>query len=227
MGSQQYNGENLKSVYVARTVESKQKGFDSFLKALGRGMMSGAAIRNIGSTHLTFLESAAVKPTFYNYGYTGAEVVCFTLGLQRYLDKAGHTRHPLRVTPKDMKAPLRWMGSWTKGKLAFDVEPSDQLLDARGRIEDYVLGQFGKALDSENFDPHITIGTVQRKRIIGEARQDPNALLPQGIVVPHWTALNGLEVYLGRIHQQVSSSPDMPQSAAEHIAAELALESEL
>ena len=216
--------EVLQSVYVARTVETEQKKFGSFLKNFGRQLGSGAAINNIGSTHLTFLESQSVKPTFYSYGYSHTEVLLFTRGLQRYLDKGGHSRAALRVCPADLQRPLRWMGSSTKGKLAVDIEPSEQLTDARGRIDEYILGQFGVAPESKGFDPHITIGTVQRDRIDESARDDPNTLLPSGLLVPHWITLNGLEVYLGRIHQQGGSSPSAPLSASAHIAQELAHE---
>lgn len=103
----------------------------------------------------------------------------------------------MRVEP-DKDRPLTWVPG---SQLAINVKKTEQLEDQRGRAEEYLKSQFGVLPDLRAFKPHITVATVEKGSLPGEICSDPNALLSGYDVAPPKITLNGLEVYLGRIHQ--------------------------
>jgi hypothetical protein len=196
--------EQLKSVYVARTVEESQKKFDSYLKTAGRTLRPAFTIRNITSTHLTFMSSRGVKEKMKAQGYRQHEARVFIAGLQKHLNKGGHHK-PLRVRP-DQNDTLYWP-TGRPGRLAVRVMLDEQLVDARGQIEEYTTDEFGPIDALQPFDqPHITIGQAHPANIPPDARVNPNRLLGPAIKPPHWVALNGLVACLGPIHSQIPRS---------------------
>ncbi|HVW23243.1 MAG TPA: hypothetical protein VHB51_02040 [Candidatus Saccharimonadales bacterium] len=212
-------GTGLKSVYVARTVETSQKKFNTFVRLFGKHLGGLAAIKSTASMHLTFLESRGVKDKFHAYGYTPREVQAFKTGLERHLTKGGHAREALKVQT-DSDAPLLWVGFSRIGKLAVNIQPSEQLIDARGRTEAFLINQLGVLPDLTPFTPHITIGKINRVLLTREIKNDPSLLLPEDLAVPASVTLNGLEVFLGRIHSG-QYEPRVPPVSAE-VAQQLA-----
>lgn len=187
----------LRNVYIARTVPD-QRPLESLTCALARRIGRAANLKSVNVMHMTFLESAGLKQTLVQYGYQSSEVVALAGGLKQFLDKRGHRR--AMHTPIDEDMPLRWMTTRGNVKvLAVNLLPTEQLVDARGHIEEFLRGQLGVVPARKSFVPHVTLGVVHRSAIRGDMHTDPSILVPAYARVPQEVALNGLEVYLDRI----------------------------
>ncbi|MGH7239992.1 MAG: hypothetical protein ACREHG_07990 [Candidatus Saccharimonadales bacterium] len=188
----------LKGVYVARTTETSQPRFESFLKNFGKSLGFLTTVRNIASTHVTLLESRGVKSRFYDSGFTPQDVRQFSVDMQRQIDKVRRSHSPIRVQV-DPEQPFHVGIAQTRGKLALSVA-SEQLQEERGIIEAKLTDEFGTLPEMNQFDPHITIGRISTGYLNRHEDLDPNSLIPDGLTVPSSVALNGLSVYLGGIH---------------------------
>lgn len=183
----------LKNVYVARTVQERQKPLERFLNKTAHHLGSAAAINALGSTHLTFLQSQGVTSRFRTLGYTPDDVRTFRGELDGYLKETVAVHDP--TVTVDPEQPLRWIAG---NMLALDIVPEAPLIAAREAIEAFLTERFGELPDLREFEPHITIGTVWRDITARELR-DPCEVLPLDLHIPARVALNGLEVYIGRI----------------------------
>jgi hypothetical protein len=185
----------LRDVYVARTVQEPQKGFERFLNRFARHLGAGAMINTIGSTHLTFLESSGVMGHFRSRGYTPSDVRAFKCDLEHHLKDTLPSQHA--IVEVNNEVPFKWMAG--RATLALNVVEDEHLTQERDKIEGFLRDHFGVLPHLRTFDPHITLGRLTRRPTATE-RSDPLELLPDDLRVPAGVALNGLETYLGRIH---------------------------
>lgn len=190
----------LKRVYAARTTETSQPRFESFLKDFGKRLGFLTTVHNIASTHVTLLESHGVKSCFYDFGFSPQDVRQFSQDMQRQIDKVHRSRSPIRVKV-DPEQPFHAVIAQTRGKLALSVA-SEQLQEERGIIEAKLTDEFGTLPEMHPFDPHITIGRIAMGYLQQNAGLDPNSLIPEDLAVPTSVTLNGLSVYLGGIHHR-------------------------
>ncbi len=198
----------LKAVNVARTLEIKQKAVPGFLAALGRNVRGGVVVRSIGSTHVTFLESRGVNNFFKRYGYKTSDVDRFAHDMEHFLTRKHGDKNQLKI-PVERHEPLRWI---TKNQLALNLVETDQLLDERADIEQYVRGRFGVLPELTPFNPHVTIGEVKQRSLAHpDFLQDPSSFVT-GRMRPDVVVLNGLSVYVGGIHtdRQSDRRPTLP-----------------
>lgn len=211
----EHRGHRLKGVYAARTTEASPQRFDYFLKRLAKHLGTVATVRNIASTHVTLLESLGVKDQFYDYDYTAKDVRAFSRKMQRRIDKSGHSKSPMKVRV-DPAEPLRWVGCvdidsrpiplpdggyLQPYKLAVNLILGERLQDQRGIIEAALTEEFGELPKMRPFSPHITIGSINRPWREQYCGQEVADLLPNNLVPPRLIAMNGLAVYLDKIHE--------------------------
>lgn len=209
--------QRMPKIYAARTAPD-QKRLETFTKGVRSHLGRAATVLGPARMHMTFMESYGLKQTFRQYGYTPNEVIAFASGLMRYLDKGEHARAiRARIDPDE---PLRWMTR--RGSvhiLALNFLRSEQLTDGRGRIDEYLVNQFGVLPPHKTFEPHMTLGAISCAYVTREMYEDPILLLPSYSRIPHHVALNGLHVYLGRIHggecPLVAPGPPIENSLAE------------
>lgn len=207
-------GPRLKGVYAARTTETPQPKFEYFLRRFGKSLAAAATVRDIASTHITLLESLGVKDQFYSFGFDPQDVKSFSRRMQQRIDKSGHNKSPMKVKT-DPEEPLRWVGcigldsepiQTSDGqylrphKLAVGLVLDDRLQDQRGIIEEGLTEEFGELPEMRRFSPHITIGNIHWPWREQYCQQEAVDLLPKNLAVPKTIALNGLAVYLDRIH---------------------------
>lgn len=212
----EHRGHRLKGVYAARTTEASQPRLEFFLKRLAKHLGAAATVRHIASTHVTLLESFGVKDQFYNYDFTAHDVRLFSKRMQRRIDKSGSNQSHLSVRV-DPHEPLRWVGcvgvnseptigpdgkALKPYKFAIGLASDQRLDDQRGIIEEGLKEEFGELPEMRLFSPHITIGTIERPWREQYCENEATALLPPGLSVPRAVALNGLAVYLDRIHER-------------------------
>lgn len=193
------NAAPLRDVYVARTVNTPQPKMQDFLDRVAKTAGRIAEIRTVGSTHITFLETAGVKEQFRQEGFTSADVRAFKGDLELHLRDAGgdETASERRVRI-DRTEPLKWRG-YRDSKLALNIIPDDAMLEEREHIEGFLEERFGCVPHMKSFDPHITIGRVNPTALTIEQRRDPLKYISRDVCFPETVALNGLMVYLDRI----------------------------
>jgi len=161
---------------------------------MGKHLGSTAAIYTVDRAHLTFLESAGVRPKFENLGYCEGDVKEF----RDELDERLQERVPMEISYAmvDPVHPLRWVG---RTKLALNVQPTTELIAVRGTIEQFLEERLGELPQLRPFSPHVSIGQLQR-RVAYREYKDPTRLVPSWADMPGEIALNGAEVFLNHIH---------------------------
>lgn len=213
-------GHRLKGVYAARTVEAPQPRFDFFLNRLAKNLGIVATVRTAASTHVTLLESCGVKDLFYDLDFTARDVRQFSRRMQKRIDRAGHYRSPMRarVNPDE---PLRWVGypppgaeqsistnvgpGYLASTLALGLVLDERLKDQRGIIEGGLVEEFGELPPIRDFSPHISIASIRKPWRDQFCQQEASDLLPRSLSLPRSIALNGLAVYLDKIHDPDSA----------------------
>jgi len=193
----------VRDVYVARTVKNPQDKLERFQAGLSRHLGRRAVVFSMeDALHLTYLESYGIKSRLLSLSYDLAGVRSFKTELQTYLSETlpRTGKMPIQI---DSDEPLKWI---TTSKLAFNIVPDETLLAERDEIEEFLVNKFGEPPSLRPFTPHITI-LEMRSRVREQERKDPVTMLPRGLYMPQSIAMNGLEVYLGRI-------ADLPARAA-------------
>jgi hypothetical protein len=193
------SGPSLRDIYVARTVETAQPRFSNFLDLAGRQLGRIGMMNAPGSTHLTFIESApSVKRQFRQQAYTARDVRSFSGELQQHLDSSYLEPDQTIEVFVDTERPLEWRGKHND-KLALSILLDDRLREEREHAVGFFATKFGTIPELKPFDPHITIGSVDRSSISPEARSNPGLLVAEGLTMPTRIVLNGLMVYLDNI----------------------------
>lgn len=214
---------SIKSVYVARTTKLPQPEFEYFLSRLRRRLRQRAIIKRTERTHVTFLESYGVRSAFEESGATQEDVEDFSADLSTRLHRAGHyaVEASERVNPD---SPLIWTRSSSDiTTVALNLLPSERILDQRGIIEEAVNEKFGEPPRVRPFCPHISIGLLVSGWLPNnlselsdggsyddfyslsvltnpESERVDKQVLSSKLLPPSEITLNGLSVFIGRIH---------------------------
>lgn len=183
-------------MFVARTVDKRDRKLGRFLLGLAAECRGEARIRTSDSVHMTVLDNDGLARTFHSRGYTAQGVLEFYNRLEAVI--RGRCPHREMTVSPDTDQPFGIFGR-AQNILGIRIVQSPQILEQREMIEDFIVDELGGLPKTRAFDPHIALGACGM-RLLERVGHDPQHLLRRGLEVPKNIALNGLEVYVGAIH---------------------------
>ncbi len=205
MGKGNRNPENgtydhAPTLYVARTIRRNERRLHRFSTALARKLGQEASIKTVESMHVTFMSSHWLRNLLRDRYSTRPEMRGLAGELEKELaDATGKSEITVRV---DRDVPLAPMGKY-RDLLGLILVADPVLLEQRRVIEDYFSTLLKKKFPpTVPFMPHITLGKVYDPVTVGILQHDVLSLAPDDVAIPKEIALNGIECFLGRIHEQ-------------------------
>lgn len=194
------SNHNPQTIYVARTIRRNERRLHRFNKDLATGLGRTASIKAVESMHVTFMSTHWIRNMLRGIYSTRPEMRALAAGLEKELISA--TGRTEIVATVDAERPLAALGK--NGNLLGLMLIADPVLtEQRAVIDNYFVRLLGVEMPHMvPFMPHITLGKVYDPAAVETLQRQPGLLVPDMAVMPRTVALNGIECFLGRIHDQ-------------------------
>lgn len=181
----------LKAVSIARTLETPQTEVESFINQVGKKLDRRGEVLAVTSARMTILESKGIRRAHRRAHADPKAVSNFSYRLSNHLDQYRTQDIDVTVDPKE---PIKLFGR-NSNRLSLNFLLSDQLIEERRRVDDFLLEEFGEVPHLKELEPHVSLAKVCLRALTSNEIEYPSLLVPEAMI-PTTVALNGLSVFL-------------------------------
>lgn len=187
----------IKELFVARTIAKNEKGLDRFARSLAWNLGSfDAEIKTIESMHLVVL--GGIGGILSRLCLSAKQLREFSNGLDQYITQELGTTYSTVVTVDEEK-PLIAVGD-RQNKIALHICSDENLRMQRSVVYAYAAAHLGEFPQLEQMPFWIEIGRINHRPLYYLRNGQVERLVNEQVILPSEISLNGLSVYMGRVH---------------------------